>query len=70
MTSHREKCVHQARVYLQQARAFGKRGSPFAFVLLEWAGNARRRATAGGQMDLFATADTGAKYVGGVECVI
>lgn len=45
VTSHRENCLHQARVYLQQARAFRLRGSEFSVTLLEWAGNARRRAT-------------------------
>lgn len=36
--------LHYARVLLAQARAFRLRGSPFALTLLEWAGNARRRA--------------------------
>lgn len=40
----RDRDVHVARVYLQQARSFRLRGSPFAATLLEWAGNARRRA--------------------------
>ena len=45
------------RVLLTQARAFRLRGSPFAFTLLEWAGNARRRAmrpasTDCGQMEM------------------
>ena len=59
MSSHRETCLHQARVFLAQARAFGERRSPFAFTLLEWAGNARRRATqevgkpADNQLELF-----------------
>lgn len=35
---------HYCRVLLAQARSFRLRGSPFAFTLLEWAGNARRRA--------------------------
>lgn len=43
-TSDRERGLHLARVYLAQARAFRLRGSPFALTLLEWAGNARRRA--------------------------
>lgn len=42
MSGAKEK--HAARVYLAQARAFRLRGSTFAFTLLEWAGNARRRA--------------------------
>lgn len=45
-----------ARVYLRMAQAFGERGSPFAWTLLEWAGNARRRAAApaeSGQGELF-----------------
>lgn len=57
----RERHIHAARVYIQQASAFGARRSPFAFTLLEWAANARRRAVAGdvkpqeqvGQMELF-----------------
>lgn len=43
-TTERERNLYQARVYLQQARAFRLRGSPFAATMLEWAGNARRRA--------------------------
>lgn len=45
---------HYCRVLLTQARAFRLRGSPFAFTLLEWAGNARRRAMVKqGQQELF-----------------
>ena len=42
--TERERNIVAARVYLAQARAFRLRGSAFAFTLLEWAGNARRRA--------------------------
>lgn len=35
--------LHHARVMLAQARHFRKRGDTFCLVLLEWAGNARRR---------------------------
>lgn len=42
--TERERDLHTARVYLAQARSFRLRGSPFAATLLEWAGNARRRA--------------------------
>ncbi|WP_374349217.1 hypothetical protein [Chitinimonas sp.] len=50
--------IHAARVYLAQARHFRLRGSPFCLVLIEWAGNARRRAAAcrpepAGQLELF-----------------
>lgn len=40
----RDRNVRQARVYLSQAISFRLRGSTFAVTLLEWAGNARRRA--------------------------
>jgi hypothetical protein len=43
----RDSTLHTARVYLAESRnrlAMGHRG--FAFTLLEWAGNARRRAAA------------------------
>lgn len=36
--------IHLARVYLTEAKR--RRGQSFGFVLLEWAGNARRRAMA------------------------
>lgn len=36
--------LHAARVYLAQVPIFRARGSSFVFTLLEWAGNARRRA--------------------------
>ena len=58
--SDRELNIHTARVLLAQARHFRLRGSAFAFTLLEWAGNSRRRAMApqqapaGAQGDLFA----------------
>jgi hypothetical protein len=42
--SERARLIHHARVLLAQSRAFRLRGSPFALVLLEWAGNARRAA--------------------------
>ena len=37
--------IHAARVYLAQSRHFTRRARGFSFVLLEWAANARRRAT-------------------------
>lgn len=40
----RDSHLNAARVYLHQARAFRLRGSAFAFTLLEWAANARKRA--------------------------
>lgn len=40
--SEREMALHQARVFLREARA--RRSTPFAAVLLQWAANARRRA--------------------------
>ena len=40
----RAKHIHSARVYLAEARR--RRNQSFGFVLLEWAGNARRRAMA------------------------
>lgn len=36
--------LHQARVYLTESKRRGR--SSFAFLLLTWAGNARRRAMA------------------------
>lgn len=42
--NEREQNLHVARAYLAQARSFRLRGSSFSFTLLEWAGNARRRA--------------------------
>lgn len=44
MLESRAANIHAARVYLAEARR--RRGQSFAFVLLEWAGNARRRAMA------------------------
>lgn len=40
--------LHQARVYLREARARGKHPAQrgFCFVLLGWAANCRRRAAA------------------------
>ena len=43
--STREDHIHAARVYLAQSRHFTRRARGFSFVLLEWAANARRRAT-------------------------
>lgn len=40
----KDRHIHTARVYLREART--RRGQPFAWTLLEWAGNARRRAAA------------------------
>lgn len=36
--------IHAARVYLAQSRHFARLHRQFSFVLLSWAGNARRRA--------------------------
>lgn len=48
----RAQHIHSARVYLAEARR--RRGQSFWFVLIEWAGNARRRAmAAAGQRELF-----------------
>ena len=40
----KERHIHTARVYLREA--ISRRGTAFSWVLLEWAGNARRRAAA------------------------
>lgn len=40
--NEREMSIHAARAYLAEARR--RRGQRFAWVLLEWAANARRRA--------------------------
>lgn len=52
--TERESNIHQARVYIQQARLTKHRN--WAFVLLAWAANCRERATkiTVGQLDLFA----------------
>lgn len=42
--SDRTSNLHQARVYLTESKRRGR--SSFAFLLLTWAGNARRRAMA------------------------
>ena len=66
----KERHIHTARVYLREA--ISRRGSAFSWVLLEWAGNARRRAAAcispalaspaqPKQMDLFGGANYGVK---------
>ena len=53
MTS-RDRHIHHARALLAQARVFRLRRSPFAFTLIEWAGNARMLASQpAGQLDLF-----------------
>lgn len=53
--SDRADNLHQARVYLTESKRRGR--SSFAFLLLTWAGNARRRAmsvtAAPAQGDLF-----------------
>lgn len=44
----RERDIHHWRVLMAQQAAFWRRDNGtryFAFTLLEWAGNARRRAT-------------------------
>lgn len=58
MNAQRSAEIHTARVHLAESRkrlAMGHRG--FAFTLLAWAANARRRAVAlsseSRQMDLF-----------------
>lgn len=40
----RATAITTARAYLAEAR--NRRGQPFAWVLLDWAANARRRAAA------------------------
>ena len=40
----KERHIHTARVYLREAIA--RRGTAFSWTLLQWAGNARRRAAA------------------------
>ena len=47
--------LYTARVYLAQSRHFYKRGHrAFAFTLLQWAADARRRAVVGRyQQELF-----------------
>lgn len=44
MADARETAIFAARAYLAEAR--NRRGQPFAWVLLDWAANARRRAAA------------------------
>lgn len=55
--------IHYARVILREARARRDQRGGFFFSLLEWAGNARRRAAAinlkPAQMDLFGGRDVG-----------
>lgn len=43
--TERDAALHCARVYLIESKRRGR--NPFAFVLLEWAANARRRAMLG-----------------------
>ncbi len=55
----RDAKIHCAKVYLAQSRHFTKRARAFSFVLLGWAANCRKEASAKGapasnQMDLFA----------------
>lgn len=38
--------IHCARVYLAQSRHFTRHSRGFSFLLLQWAGNCRRRAAA------------------------
>lgn len=38
--------IHFARVLLAQSRHFRQRAQGWSFTLLQWAGNARRRAAA------------------------
>lgn len=40
----KERHIHTARVYLREA--ISRRGTAFSWTLLQWAGNARRRAAA------------------------
>lgn len=40
----RETCVRAARVYLAEVRARRDKHRGFAFLLLDWAANARKRA--------------------------
>jgi hypothetical protein len=42
MIDDRAMAIFTARVYLAESRRRGKQ--PFAFLLLEWAANARKRA--------------------------
>jgi hypothetical protein len=53
--SEREINLHCARVYLREAQARRTSNPGFASTLLEWAGNARRRAMSerAAQGDLF-----------------
>ena len=44
--------LNTARAYLAESRRRGR--TPFAFTLLQWAANARRRAHANRQKELFA----------------
>lgn len=44
MTTDRASDIHAARVYLAQSRHFRQRARGWSFTLLQWAGNARRRA--------------------------
>lgn len=44
--TERSALIHAARVYLAQSRHFARLHRGFSFLLLQWAGNARRRAMA------------------------
>lgn len=46
MTADRAQELHVARVYLAQSRHFTRLHRGWSFTLLQWAGNARRRASA------------------------
>lgn len=50
---NRAENIHYAKALLAQAKHFRQRGSNFFFVLLAWAGEARKRAAKQGQMELF-----------------
>lgn len=47
MTHSRATAIQSARVYLTEAR--NRRGQAFAWTLLQWAANARRRAAQAGR---------------------
>lgn len=53
--TERANLIHYARVLLQQSRHFTGLHRGWSFTLLEWAGNARRRAAAikESQMEMF-----------------
>lgn len=60
MRTDREISLHCARVYIQESRRRGR--TDFAWTLLRWAANSRRRAMQGPkQADLFGSASSEAK---------